>query len=387
MQSAAAHLLGERLGPGAPPLFISVPGRVNLIGEHIDYHDLPVLPMAIQRRIVIAFRRGPGARIRAFSREYGQREFDWTPRLEAGPPGDWSNYLKAAAQAVASRWGVACGIDAAVVSDLPAAAGLSSSTALLTGFALALLKANGIRAGFEELMDILPEGEQFVGTRGGGMDHAAVLAGQAGAALLVRFAPASASPVPVPRGWAFLIAHSLTSAEKSGAVRAEYNARRTAGTHGLKVLGFASYREAIQRHSFAELTELATRRLEGDEQRCFLHVAGEAFRVQRAAAALEAGDAGAFGQALNESHDSLRDLLRVSCPALDQIVEAARASGALGARLTGAGFGGCAVVFCKAPDRDRVAAGMIERFYSRKQGFDPASHLIAAEPSAGALHV
>lgn len=386
MQNAAAHLLGERLGPGAPPLFVSVPGRVNLIGEHIDYHDLPVLPMAIQRRIVIAFRRGSGALIRVFSREYGEREFEWTPRLEAGPSGDWSNYLKAAAQAVASRWGVAGGIDAAVVSDLPAAAGLSSSTALLTGFALALLEGNNIRASFEELMDILPEGEQFVGTRGGGMDHAAVLGGQAGSALLVHFAPVSASPVPVPADWAFLIAHSMTKAEKSGAVRAEYNARRTAGTLGLKLLGFGSYREAVERHSFAELTELASARLEGDEQRCFLHVAGEAFRVQGAVAALRSGDAGAFGQALNESHESLRDLLRVSCPALDELVAATRASGALGARLTGAGFGGCAVVFCKAEDRERVAAGIVERYYSGKPGFDPGNDLIAAEPSPGALH-
>src|SRR5205807_8783885 len=128
------------------------------------------------------------------------------------------------------------GIDAAVASDLPAAAGLSSSSALLTGLTLALLRANCVHTTFGELMEVLPEAEYFVGTRGGGMDHAAVLASKAGGALLVRFAPVSAINVPIPGGWSFLIAHSLTTAEKSGAVRGAYNARRSAGQRALEML-------------------------------------------------------------------------------------------------------------------------------------------------------
>ncbi len=385
MKQSATQFLEDRFGPGAPPSSVVVPGRVNLIGEHIDYHDLPVLPMAIERRIAIAFRGRRDRLIRAASRSYGGREFEWTPRLECGAPGDWLNYLKAAAQAVAGRWGAGYGIDAAVVSDLPAAAGLSSSTALLTGMTLALLKANGIQASFEELMDILPDGEQFVGTRGGGMDHAAVLAACAGSALLVRFAPISVRQVPIPKDWAFLVAHSLTTAEKSGAVRAEYNSRRVAGTRALAHAGFRSYREAVESHSYPELAWLARERLQEEEQRCFLHVAGEASRVSAAVSALECADAAAFGQALNESHASLRDLLRVSCPSLDELVTAARESGALGARLTGAGFGGCAVIFCMRSERERVACGVVERYYSGQAAFDPENHLIAAEPSGGAL--
>jgi galactokinase len=107
--------------------------------------------------------------------------------------------------------------------------------------------------------------------------------------------------------------------------------------------------------------------------------------VHNAVEALERGDAQRFGSLLLDSHASLRDKLRVSSPALDRLVEAAMASGALGARLTGAGFGGCVVVFCAAAERDRVRGGIIERYYRDQPAFDAANHLIDAEPSAGAL--
>ena len=116
---------------------VSVPGRVNLIGEHIDYHGLPVLPIAIQRYVRVAFRARQDRLIRAVSTApYGAREFEWTPELTPAVSGDWQNYLRAAAQIVGqSHWtGRPTGIDAVVVSDLPAAAGLSSSTALLVAF-------------------------------------------------------------------------------------------------------------------------------------------------------------------------------------------------------------------------------------------------------------
>lgn len=380
-----ASLLAERFGSGENPALVSVPGRANLIGEHIDYHNLPVLPIAIQRRIRIAFRPRGDRRIRAVSEGFGEREFEWTETLTPGSRGDWMNYLKAAAQAVAGRWRLERGIDAAVVSDLPPAAGLSSSSALLSGFALALLRANGIQATFEQLMEILPDGEQFVGTRGGAMDHAAVLRSKAGCALLIHFAPLSVCPAAIPKDWAFVVAHSLITAEKSSTVLAEYNSRRTAGSRALKKLGFESYKAAIEQRAPGELKSLANGHLDEEERRSFLHVAGEAFRVKDAVAALQNADPEAFGQALNDSHESLRDQLRVSCPALDELVAAARDSGALGARLTGAGFGGCAVIFCNASDLERVREGLVQRYYAEHSGFDPDMHLITAEPSAGAL--
>ncbi|HXB74711.1 MAG TPA: galactokinase family protein [Candidatus Acidoferrales bacterium] len=379
MTAEAAAQLSRHFGAAGQIHSLAAPGRVNLIGEHIDYHGLPVLPMALRRSIRVAFRARTDGLIRAASSErYGIREFQWTPGLVPAAAGDWENYLRAAAEAVGRKWGVGHGVDAAIVSDLPPAAGLSSSSALIVAFTLALLRANSITASFEELMEVLPKGEHFVGTRGGGMDHAASLASREGCASLIGFVPLSVRTIRVPPDWAFLVAHSLHTAEKSGALRAEYNARRTAGTEALKRLHFPSYAEAIQGRTYADL-EAMTR------DNAFLHVAGEALRVQDAVAAMERDDALAFGRLLLESHASLRDRLNVSCPPLDRLVAAAMDSGALGARLTGAGFGGCAVVLCRQLERPTVRAGLQARFYASHPEFDADQHLIDAEPGPGAL--
>jgi galactokinase len=350
---------------------VIAPGRVNLIGEHIDYHGLPVLPMAIGRRIRLTFRRRGDRLIRASSEGYGVREFHWERQLEPVAAGDWENYLRAAAQAVAGKWGVGAGMDAEISSDLPPAAGLSSSSALMVTAALGLLRANRYNPTFEELMEVLPEGEHFVGTRGGGMDHAASLSSRAGCASLIGFEPLKVRHIPIPGDWRFLIAHSLVTAEKSAGTREAYNARRAEGARELERLGFRTFREAVK---------------DAPQSECgaFEHVTSEAGRVEAAVAAIERGDAAAFGRLLAESHASLRDRLGVSCRALDRLVDAAMASGAAGARLTGAGFGGCAVILC-GPDRDAVCEGLKERFYSRQTGFDESLHLIDARPSAGAL--
>jgi galactokinase len=350
---------------------VTAPGRVNLIGEHIDYHGLPVLPMALRRSVRVTFRRRGDRRIHASSEGFGTREFEWEQDLQPVAAGDWENYLRAAAQVVDRRWGIGYGVDAEVTSDLPPAAGLSSSSALLVAFTLGLLEANEIRACFEELMEVLPDGEQFVGTRGGGMDHAACLASRAGCASLIEFEPVRVRPIPVPADWAFLVADSLEKAEKSGPARAEYNARRAAGSTALAKLGL---------HSYAETTRPQSRDRQGavglseHELDAFTHVTSEAQRVRDAVCALERHDASAFGRLLLESHASLRDRLQVSCPALDRLVEAAMESGALGARLTGAGFGGCAVVFCLRRELAVVRQGLIERY-----------PLIDAEPGPGVL--
>jgi galactokinase len=192
-------------------------------------------------------------------------------------------------------------------------------------------------------MEILPEGERFVGTRGGGMDHAAALASKEGCASLVSFRPLAVRHVPVPPEWTFLAADSLVRAEKSGAARERYNAARNGP-------GAAA------------------------------HVAGESARVHAAVEAMERGDAEAFGRLLQESHASLRDRLKVSCEALDRLVDAAMEAGATGARLTGAGFGGCALVFCLKPGAASVERRLVERFYGGDR-----SRIIHAEPGSGAL--
>jgi galactokinase len=319
---------------------VAAPGRVNLIGEHIDYHGLPVLPMALRRAIRIDFQPRRDRIIRATSSGFGTREFEWTTDLRPGAAGDWENYLRAAARLVEPGLGV----DAVVTSDLPPAAGLSSSSALLVAFTLCLLRANHRKASFAELMQVLPDGEHFVGTRGGGMDHAASLASKAGCASLIEFKPLAVHHIPVPRDWAFLVAHSMETAEKSGGAREEYNARRRAGVNQ--------------------------------------HTTSEAARVHAAVTAMQRHDAAAFGRLLLESHASLRDYLKVSTPSLDRLVDAAMQSGALGARLTGAGFGGCAVILCRRADREQVRLGLLERFYG---GQATENLLIDVEPGPGAL--
>jgi galactokinase len=322
------------------------PGRVNLVGEHIDYHGLAVLPIALRRGVRVELRVRGDRTIRAVSPGYGAREFEWTDELAPVGAGDWENYLRAAALVAATfLTGARMGVDAEISSDLPAAAGLSSSTALIVAFTLGLLRANGYNPSFEELMAVLPDGEQFVGTRGGGMDHAASLASRARCASLISFAPLAMRHVPIPADWAFLIADSGVRAEKSGAAREEYNARRVAGTAALTRLGLASYREATP--------NMAARLDDPRERDAFLHVTTEAARVADAVDALEGGDLTRFGRLLVESHTSLRDRLRVSRPELDLLVETAMRHGAAGARLTGAGFGGCIVVCC---ERERAPA-------------------------------
>jgi galactokinase len=349
---------------------VSVPGRVNLIGEHIDYHNLPVLPMAIQRRVAVTFEPLAGRKIEAKSENYPLREFSMD-LLDPFPPGDWGNYLKAAVQMLERRWPLKCGIKATVTSDLPLAAGLSSSSALMTAIALALLKANSINPSIYELMELLPEGEQYVGTRGGGMDHAAVLASRAGSALFLQFAPLKFEPISIPPDWAFLVAHSLTIAQKSGAVKQEYNSRRVAGNEAFRKLQ----------------TDPDTKGLSEDERNAHSHVTSEAKRVELAVEALRADDIETFGSLLFASHASLRDQLKVSNPALDDLVVCAKEAGALGARLTGAGFGGCAIILCRRSEREATAANLVQRFYSGRPEFRLEHHLIFAEPSAGALPV
>jgi galactokinase len=330
---------------------VSAPGRVNLIGEHIDYHGLPVLPMALDRRIRIHYRARADREIRATSAGYGDRSFEWTDSLQPVARGDWENYLRAAARAVAGKWGIRNGLACEIESDLPPAAGLSSSSALIVAATQAILEANGMQATFAELMEILPEGEHFVGTRGGGMDHAAALSARPGHATLIEFDPLHVTPIPVPQGWRFLVANSGVTAEKSGPARDRYNARRHAGATALHHLGAKSYREVPDPHLAATLPT-------AEEREAFLHVTTEAHRVREAVAAMQQNDAPKFGQLLLASHASLRDRLHVSHPKLDELVTAAMDSGALGARLTGAGFGGCIVILARTEHAPHIAAAL-----------------------------
>jgi galactokinase len=378
----------ERRFGGAPPRLVRAPGRVNLIGEHIDYADLPVLPMALEQGLELAFRPRADARVRLATSLAGlaPAEFELDAHIAPSPAGAWDNYAKAAAQALARDLGLARGLDGFVHADLPAAAGLSSSAALVVAVAAALLGANERSLAPLELAEFCAAAERYVGTRGGGMDQAACVLGRAGHALRLDFAPLRARALPIPDGWRFVVAHSLVRADKSGAARAAYNRRRSEVEELRRRLGGArTWPQLCEPHARAEVLERAEECLDNRLLARFRHVRGEAERVERACVALERGDARVFGLLLDASHASLRDDFGVSHPALDELVELARAGGAHGARLTGAGFGGSIVALVDAARADELVAFLERRFHAARPPLEGVPRPVwVARPGAGA---
>lgn len=364
----------DAFGGPAGAVLVRSPGRVNLIGEHIDYNGLPVLPMAIQRSVCILARPRPEGDatldVRNVDPTFGDRSFVGGPEIDPFPPGDWGNYLKAAARMLWRRHGGLRGIDAVLASDLPPAAGLSSSSALVTAAALALLGANGLPIDRQALMEELAEAERYVGTRGGGMDQAICLAGGAGHAALVEFAPVRVTHVAIPEGWRFLVASSLERAEKSGSAQATYNRRtrecREALESVARALGEsagATYPGLVAARRSEALLEVGEQALEDPWSRRYRHVIGEAERVRAAVTALREHDRAGFGSLMDASHASLRGDYEVSTPPLDALVTMARAAGADGARLTGAGLGGYALILCCQETMPAVRNALVEGFF------------------------
>jgi len=396
------------------------PGRVNLIGEHVDYHDLPVLPFAIERAVTVLFAPASAShasRVRIASAAGGlpDDEFLLDAPIARLAAGDWRNYPRAAAAELAgggatrpaergldanadggcaadAAWRVARGIDALIVSDLPMAAGLSSSSALVVGVGLALAHAAGVEVERLAFAGRMARGERFVGTRGGGMDQAACLLSRAGFVSRISFVPLRVEHIPFPDPLMLLVATSSEEAVKSGRVREAYNERRASTTDALEVVAAAlqlpgaSFPDLLAAHDIATLLDAAERALPagwpdgvppaaapglrtgpsvsrpspGDDRRLarFRHVVTEGARVARAEVALREGDAEALGALLVASHGSLRDDCEVSTPGLDRLVEAALDAGALGARLTGAGFGGAILALARSGDARRVQTAL-----------------------------
>ena len=382
---------------GKTPALVRAPGRVNLIGEHIDYCGLPVLPMAIQRNVRMVFHTRTDREVRLVNRDpgFGPSTFTLTASIPPAPAGDWGNYARAAAQALVPRFPDLRGIDALVESDLPIAAGLSSSSALVVAMALAMLHANGVTMAppdLIDLMDLLARGERYVGTAGGGMDQAIILGAQAGCASRIDFQPLRLTPTAVPDDWRFIVAWSMVHAEKSGAARQEYNERPRQADEARRLVAMrlghpedTSYAALLAAAPVEHLLEIAAASLPSVLARRFRHVVTEANRVRQAEAAMAGRDLAMFGRLLDASHESLRDDYEVSHAELDQLVDLAREAGAAGARLTGAGFGGSIVALCPAERAPQVMTALRERFYApRGAATDVERYVFAAKPSGGA---
>lgn len=388
---------------GRPPTaLVRAPGRVNLIGEHTDYNGLPVLPFAIDRDVRIAAAPRPDRRVGLAStgERFPTRDYALAAAIEPGPAGDWANYHRAAAQGLVDALGsdAVRGGDFLVAGDIPPGAGLSSSAALVVGSMLALLAVGDGEMAPHQLADLAATAERYVGTQSGGMDQAACVLAQARHALRIDFFPLRTRPVPIPAGAAFIVCHSLVEAEKSGAARDAYNQRVRECGLACRILDrligdgrpLANLGELPRRMPDRPLREWVERFAAAVPPpdavllRRVRHVLTEAERVDAAEPALAAGAWQRLGALMDASHASCRDDYEISCDALEELVAAAIDAGAIGARLTGAGFGGCTINLVRAGEEDAFIERMERTFYAKRARAALDEHCFAVTPSAGA---
>lgn len=340
---------------GIPPAVIaSAPGRVNLIGEHLDYNGGPVLPLAIDRRTWVAAALGP-----AFELVSAQGGFEPVRRAAGAARGDWSDYVVGVARQLGDA---SAGARIAVTSELPVGGGLSSSAALAVASAAALGWLAGSRRDTDALAEAAFHAEHdYVGVRCGRMDQTVVAHATEGSALFLETATGEtvACPFPYPV-WVIPtgVEHALTSGD--------YNARRAECTRALELCR-ARWPElaALAELDPAKLAE-ALALLPPPLDRRVRHVVTETARTREAKTALQRRDLTALGRLLTAGHASLRDDYQCSVPEADFLVDAASRHGALGARLTGAGWGGSVIMLTAGEDEakvvDRVIADFARRF-------------------------
>ena len=346
------------------------PGRVNLIGDHTDYNEGFVLPVAIDLSCIVRATPNEEGVVRVTSQEV-EGAVELAADGSTAPTAvdeAWGRYAAGVVGMLAERGRPAVGIDAVVSSTIPLGAGLSSSAALEVALGLALCDAADFELSQIELALACQEAEQVAtGVPCGIMDQLTSLAGQHNHALLIDCRSLEVQPIPLPPRLAVLILHSGMS---RALVDSEYGERREGCEAMAALLGLDALRDATPEQV-------------ADEPRA-RHVVSENARVLQAADALAAGDVAALGPLLNASHQSLRDDFEVSTPELDALVDALRDAGAIGARLTGAGFGGCVVGLASRDEADRIVETAAGRYWSQS-GHQPRAFVFRAVDGAGRI--
>ena len=373
----------------------SAPGRVNLIGEHTDYNGGLCLPVNLPHRTYVALRRAEGegsdAAVVRLASAQEQGAGVWSSPLVDVLPGrvdGWPAYAAGVAWALGEDGHRVGGFDAVVDSCVPYGAGLSSSAALECAVAVALDDAFEIGlaaddAGRARLAQAAVRAENEVaGAPTGGMDQSSSLRAQEGHALLLDTRDGSVRHVPFDLAAAGLALLVVDTRAEHQLADGQYAARRTACEAAARQLGVTTLREvAVDR-----LDDALARIADGDlpaevTRRRVKHVVTEIARVERFVELLDAGRVREVGPLMDASHASLRDDYEVSAPELDVVVEAARAAGALGARMTGGGFGGSAIALVEVGAIDTVASAVARAF--DEAGFRAPAFLVA-EASAPA---
>ncbi|SED20949.1 galactokinase [Streptomyces sp. TLI_105] len=369
----------EALYGAAPDGLWAAPGRVNLIGEYTDFNDGFVLPLALPHTTVAAVSRRDDGVLRLHSADIdgGIVQLD-VEALEPLSGGGWAAYPAGVVWALREAGHPVAGADVHLTSTVPTGAGLSSSAALEVVTALALNDLFGLGLSRPELARLAQRAENaFVGVPCGVMDQMASACAEEGHALHLDTRDLSYRQVPFDLAREGLRLLVVDTRVKHALGDGAYAERRAGCEAGARALGVRTLREVSAAHLPAALARLADETI----RRYVRHVVSDNARVERTIALLDAGAPRAVGAVLTEGHASLRDDLRVSCPELDLVVEAANAAGALGARMTGGGFGGSAVVLVEAGRSEEVSAAVGKAFAGAGYA---APGIFPAVPSAGA---
>lgn len=364
----------ENLFGVKPDLITEAPGRVNLIGEHVDYNQGLVLPFAIDSTTKCAIRERNDEKILISSKQLGEPVFEIElSKLSPKSGPEWTRYFLG----VIWSLGISRGVEILIDSDVPQGAGLSSSAALECSIALALNELFGLEISRVELAQLTQRAEnEYVGVPCGIMDQTISLLGKSGNALLIDCRDLSTQQIPLN-----LESHGL-----------QLLVVDTRAHHALVDGGYAKRRlqceEVAKFFNLKSLRDLSIEQLKSQENelepilyRRARHVVTEIGRVQSAIKLLQVEDFTSLGETLNQSHESLRDDYEVSCPELDCAVRVARATGALGARMVGGGFGGSAIALVKSGEAGSIA-NAIERSFSESSFKSP--RFFSAIPSDGA---
>ncbi|MEU0049284.1 galactokinase [Streptomyces sp. NPDC006309] len=369
---------------GAPPEGVwAAPGRVNLIGEHTDYNDGFVMPFALPHQALAAVSRRDDGLLRLHSADVGGGVVEL--RLDALAPGgdeNWTAYPAGVVWALREAGHEITGADVHLSSTVPTGAGLSSSAALEVVIALALNDLYGLGLKRWKLARLCQRAENvYVGAPTGIMDQTASACCEQGHALFLDTRDLSQQQIPfdlAAEGLRLLVVDTQVKHAHSGG---EYGKRRAGCEKGAALLGVDALRDIPHAGLDAALARL------GDEEevvRLVRHVVTEDHRVERVVGLLRSGGTRAIGPLLTEGHASLRDDFRISCPELDLVVDTALAHGALGARMTGGGFGGSAIVLAEATDVDALTKAVEEAFTTASF---TAPRVFEAVPSPGAHRV
>ena len=377
--AAEARTLLERHYQQEPSLLATAPGRVNLIGEHIDYCDGFVLPLAIDRHVVIAAASNHSDRARVRALDGQEAILSLADPQKAAPP-HWANYLRGVFEGFRLRgsWPLP-GFDAVIVSNVPVGGGLSSSAALELAFATIVEGLLDIVLDTREKALLCQKAEHdFAGVPCGIMDQFASAFGQKDNLILIDCQAKEPELVPLPStDLSILVANTMV---RHDLATSEYRKRREDTERALALLGKSSWREVNP-------AALETLRNEPDDLlfRRARHVVSEITRTVEAAEELRRDNYAALGPLMAASHQSLRDDFEVSCEELDLLVHIASGigfeGGVLGSRMTGGGFGGSTVTLCRSEQLHEIA-DCLSGGYEEETGRTP--QLFSTRPVQGA---